>query len=155
MRKRITGTTQQTAIASEEWLDLRALATVEVSSEADGYPIENALQPSVAAGWRAAQPGAQAIRLIFDRPHDLNRISLEFLESETPRTQEFVLRWSGDGGKSFREIVLQQWNFSSGSTREQENYAVEIRGANVLELTIVPDISCGDAPASLQALRVA
>lgn len=147
--------TQEAAIASAEWLDLGTRATVEVSSEADGYPIENAFQSGADAGWRAAQPGSQTIRLIFEGPHDLNRIYLAFVESETVRTQEFVLRWSGDRGKSFRDIVLQQWNFSRQSPREEENYAMEIRGANVLELTIIPDISCSDARASLLALRIA
>jgi len=41
--------------------------------------------------------------------------------------QEFVLRWSPDGGHSFREIVRQQWNFSPpDTTREVEEYQVEL-----------------------------
>jgi hypothetical protein len=43
-------------------------------------------------GWRAAEFGAQIIRLIFDEPQRLERISLVFEETETERTQEFVLR---------------------------------------------------------------
>jgi hypothetical protein len=50
--------------------------------------------------------------LIFDEPQRLRRILLVFEENETKRTQEFVLRWSPDGGRSFQEIVRQQWNFS-------------------------------------------
>jgi hypothetical protein len=46
--------------------------------------------------------------LIFDQQQRLKRIALVFEETETPRTQEFVLRWSGDSGRSFREIVRQQ-----------------------------------------------
>jgi hypothetical protein len=65
----------------------------------------------------------QTIRLIFDEPQRLTRISLVFEETETERTQEFVLRWSPDGGRSFREIVRQQWNFSPPKTiREIEEY---------------------------------
>jgi len=41
-------------------------------------------------GWRAADSGTQTIRLIFDEPQKLTRISLVFEESETERTQEFV-----------------------------------------------------------------
>jgi hypothetical protein len=78
-----------------------------------------------------------------------------FEESATERTQEFVLRWSGDGGRTFREIIRQQWNFSPPNTiREVEDYLVELSGADVLELVIVPDISRGTARASLQSLRV-
>src|ERR1700730_2290468 len=42
------------------------------------------------------------------RAQRLTRISLVFAETETERTQEFVLCWSPDGGRSFREIVRQQ-----------------------------------------------
>jgi hypothetical protein len=63
--------------------------------------------------------------------------SLVFEETETERTQEFVLRWSGDGGRSFRKIVRQQWNFSPPNTiREVEEYQVEITDVTVLELVI-------------------
>ena len=74
--------------------------------------MESALVSGEMLGWRAAESGTQTIRLIFDEPQRLTRIALVFEETETERTQEFVLRWSGDGGRSFREIVRQQWNFS-------------------------------------------
>ena len=47
--------------------------------------------------------GAQTIRLIFDQPQKLKRISLVFEESETERTQEFVLRWSQMAGARFEK----------------------------------------------------
>jgi hypothetical protein len=72
------------------------------------------------------------------------------------RTQEFVLRASSSAGEPFREIVRQQWNFSAPtSTREIEEYAVELPDVRLLELTIVPDISGGLAHASLKSLRLA
>jgi hypothetical protein len=78
-----------------------------------------------------------------------------FEENETTRTQEFVLRWSSDGGNSFREIVRQQWNFSPpDTTREVEEYQVELSSISVLELTIVPNTSGGTARASLKSLRL-
>lgn len=87
-------------------------------------------------------PGPQTIRLVFDSPQTLRRILLVFEENETARTQEFVLRWSSDGGSSVREIVRQQWNFSPpGSVREIEEYQVELSGVTVLELIINPNIS--------------
>ena len=106
-------------------------------------------------GWRAADSGTQTIRLIFDEPQRLTRIALVFEETETERTQEFVLRWSPDGGRSFREIVRQQWNFSPPKTiREVEECQVGLSGVTVLELVIVPDISRGAARASLKSLRL-
>src|SRR5204862_681250 len=101
------------------------------------------------AGCRAAGPGTQTIRLVFDDLQRLKHISLVFEETQTERTQEFVLRWSPDGGRSFREIVRQQWNFSPPNTiREIEEYQVELSDVTVLELVIVPDRSRGVAHAS-------
>ena len=106
-------------------------------------------------GWRAAEPGPQTIRLIFDQPQKLKQISLVFEEKEIQRTQEFVLRWSSDGGNSFREIVRQQWNFSPPQTkREVEEYQVELSNVTLLELVIVPNMSGGVARASLKSLRL-
>ena len=139
----------------EGWLDLDRAAVVEVTSEEKGYPVESALVAGEMRGWRASVSGAQTVRLIFDNPQRLTRISLVFEEAETPRTQEFALRWSPDAGRSFREIVRQQWNFSPPDTiHEVEEYRVELSDVTVLELVIVPDISRGSARASLKSLRL-
>jgi hypothetical protein len=79
-----------------------------------------------------------------------------FQEDEQERTQEFVLRWSPDGGQSYREILRQQFNFSPpGATREVEDYTIDLDGVTALEVKIVPDINRGSARASLAELRVA
>src|SRR5262247_4226553 len=87
------------------WLDLERLAQVEITSESADHPIESALIPNHGLGWRAAQPGKQTIRLIFDHPLSLGRILLRFDENKAKRTQEFVLRWLPEGHQSPREIV--------------------------------------------------
>jgi hypothetical protein len=155
MRKRLITPSPQDAAAHDGWLDLDHLAAVEVTSEDKDYPVDSALVAGEMRGWRAAESGIQTIRLIFDQPQRLTRIALVFEETETSRTQEFVLRWSPDGGRSFREIVRQQWNFSPPDTiHEVEEYRVELSGVTVLELVIVPDISRGSARASLKSLRL-
>ena len=156
MRKRLITTASQDAPHSDHgWLDLESTAAVEVTSEAKEYPVEFALVSGEMRGWRAEASGTQTIRLIFDKPQKLSRISLIFEESEIERTQEFVLRWSPDGGRSFREIVRQQWNFSPpNTTREIEEYHDQLSDVTVLELVIVPDISRGTARASLKSLRL-
>ena len=123
MRKRlVTPIPQDVPPLDEGWLDLDDAAVVEVTSEEKEYPVESALVSGEMRGWRAADSGTQTIRLIFDEPQRLTRIALVFEETETERTQEFVLRWSGDSGRSFREIVRQQWNFSPPSSiREVED----------------------------------
>jgi hypothetical protein len=156
MRKRLITTTSQDAPHFDEgWLDLESASSVEVTSEEKDHGIESALVSGEAQGWRAASSGTQTIRLLFDQPQKLRCISLVFEETATQRTQEFVLRFSADGGRSFREIVRQQWNFSPPDTiREVEEYRVELSDVSVLELVIVPDISGGTARASLKNLRV-
>jgi hypothetical protein len=154
MRKRlITPTSESIRTQSEGWLDVEHAAAVEVTSEDAQCPVESAFVSGDARGWRAAGPGSQTIRLVFDQPQRLKRISLVFEENETARTQEFVLRWSPDGGSSVKEIVRQQWNFSPPeSVREVEEYRVDLSGVTVLELIINPNISGGVARASLKNL---
>jgi hypothetical protein len=138
-----------------DWLDVERAALVEVTSEDNDHPVESAFVSGDALGWRAAVPGTQTIRLIFDQPQKLRAILLVFEENDIPRTQEFVLRWSPDGGSSFREIVRQQWNFSPGvATREVEEYQLDLSGVTVLELMINPHIGGGVARASLKSLRL-
>ena len=157
MRKRITGPVQQEISSLDhDWLDVERLAEVEITSEDTDHPIEFALLPGRESGWRAAGPGKQTIRLVFAHPQRLQRIWLNFVETGTERTQEYVLRWSANGGQSFRDIVRQQWNFSPASaTSETEDHHVELPAVTVLELSIIPDISGSTAIATLERLRLA
>lgn len=156
MRKRLVTPTQENIRnRTEGWLDIERAAVVEVTSEDQDYPVEGAFGSAEARAWRAAAPGVQTIRLIFDHPQRLRRIALVFEENETARTQEFVLRWSPNGGGSVNEIVRQQWNFSPPQTiREVEEYRVDLSGVAVLELVINPNIGGGVARASLNTFRM-
>ena len=157
MRKRIiTQPQQEIASLDINWLNIEELAVVEVTSEEHTHPIEGALLHDQSLGWRATGPGKQTIRLLFDNPQSLQRIYLNFMETSIERTQEFVLNWSSDGGKSFLEIGRQQWNFSpQGATSEIEDIRVNLPAVTMLELSIIPDISGGSAIASLLQLRLA
>ena len=157
MRKRIINqSSKELSPPDQGWLDLEGLAQVEITSEDAGHPIESALTTGTGPGWRASQPGEQTIRLLFDVPQRLRRIRLVFDEDAQDLTHEFVLRWSADGGRSYREIVRQQYTFSRpDTTREAEDHVVNLDGVTVLELKIIPNISGGDALASLTQLRLA
>jgi hypothetical protein len=156
MRKRVVGSAKEPASIDQGWLDLEHLSEVEVTSEETGYPVESALIPGGTSGWRASESGEQTIRLLFDEPLSLTRVHLIFEEYRRERTQEFVLRWSGDARGFYRETVRQQYTFSQpGATREVEDYSVNLTGVTVLELKIVPDIDGGDARASLISMRLA
>ena len=89
-------------------------------------------------------------------PITVRRIQLHFLEPLLERTQEFSVRWSSAEGGPPKEIIRQQWNFSpTGSTREVEDYEVSLDDVAVLELAITPDLTRGEAPATLAKWRVA
>jgi len=158
MRKRLIEETKENrlSIAPTGWLKVEELAEVEISSEDARHPIESALLAEAGSGWRAAVPGQQTIRLLFAQPQQLRRIRVRFVETAVQRTQEYLLRWSGDAGQSFREIVRQQWNFSpEGSVTQTGEHRVDLSGVTVLELIITPDIGNEHALASLAELRIA
>jgi hypothetical protein len=156
MRKRIINRGSKAPVSTDHaWLDLERLAQIEITSEEPGYPIESALTTGGGPGWLATETGTQTIRLLFDEPQALGRIHLEFEEETRERTHEFVLRWSKAGGRLYREILRQQYTFGPpGTTREVEDYTVDLDGVTALELTIVPDLGGGDARASLASLRL-
>jgi len=156
MRKRIGSQPHpESPPGNTGWLDLEAVARVEVTSENAAHPIESALLPVGATGWRAESPGDQTVRLLFEAPQRLRRIRVLFREEKEARTQEFVLRWSPTADGPSRDIVRQQYHFSpSGATEEFEDYRVELDDVAAFELTIIPNLS-GGSYASLAQLRLA
>ena len=166
MRKTISpispATASVTGAGNDEWLDLDAVARVEITSEDESFPIEHALGSASTTGWRAAATGPQVIRLLFDKPQTIRRIAVHFVdgtsERASERMQEFAV-YAGSGAE-LREVVRQQWTFSpSGATEELEVYTVDLKGVTTLELRIDPDRShdpkLSQSYASLQSLRLA
>jgi hypothetical protein len=137
---------------SEQVLDLAKLASFEVSSEDPRFPLEGLFGGG--PGWRAAGEGPQTIRLNFDSPQNLSRITLVFEEHETARTQEFVLSWKPAGANDWRELRRQQFNFSPpGTTTEREEFQHIPGGVSGLEIRITPSIG-GGGKASLARFLV-
>ncbi|MBB5339128.1 hypothetical protein [Tunturiibacter gelidoferens] len=159
MRKSIVSPSTTTATPiSDLWRDLERIARVEISSEDEKFPIEQALGKKATTGWRAATTGPQVIRLHFDEPLTIKRLQLHFVDKTSERSQEFAL-YAG-AGTELKEIVRQQWTFSpSGSTEEIEDYAESLSGITTLELRIDPDRShdpkASKEYASLQSLKLA
>jgi hypothetical protein len=155
MIKRVGGI-HDAAARQAEWLDLKELADVDVTSEDPAAPIEGAFAGDASAGWVAGAPGVQTVRLRFHRPLALRRIRVVFEETGRQRTQEFVLRYRADQATSDADVVRQQFTFSpGGASVERETYAVNLDDVVALELSIVPDIGGGSARAKLKELRVA
>src|SRR5260370_42259800 len=110
MRKHIIASTEPSHSRKvEEWLNLEEAASVEVSSEDPQHPIESAFKDGETLGWRAAESGAQKIRLLFDEPNELRRIWLRFSEPEVERTPLFTLRCADSQTTPCRDTLRWQW----------------------------------------------
>lgn len=142
---------------SSGWLDLESLARVELGAREKPDELKaSALAKDSATPWWPHDPGHQTIRLSFDVPQNIKRIRVVFEEGEQERTQEFALRWRAQGSDAFREILRQQYVFSPhGSTREVEEYQVDLRELICIELSILPDLNGRMAFASLSHLGLA
>jgi hypothetical protein len=156
MRKIVKKAETELTPESGFWLDVSAIAQVEVTSEDAQHPIESVFSEGHEGGRRASERGKQTIRLYFDQPQRVRRLWLHFQETETERTQQFSLHWSKNKTDVLRPLFQQQWNFSpSGSTSQIEDYQVELDDVWMLQLNIDPDISRGPAVATLQRWRIA
>ena len=124
-------------------IDVAAVATVLVTSEDPGHPVDHAFDSQSGPGgtrWVAGESGEQVLILAFDVPQSIRRVLLEVEEREVARTQEIQLACSGDGGRTYRELVRQDYNFSPpGTTFEREDWTVATEGVNHLRLQIKPD----------------
>lgn len=139
--------------ATENWIVSEEGANVSATAGQASPCSESTLLPE--GGWRAEAPGTRTLRVAFPQPRPIRRIQLVFSELERERTQQFVLQWAPAAGGPWTKIVQQQWNFSpNGSTRETEDYNLNLEGVLVLELTVTPDIKGGSAIASLDRLLV-
>ena len=122
-------------------IDIAACATIAYSSEDPVHPIENSLDECSGPGgtrWASARP-------------DTN---YEVEETMRDRTQEVRAEVSDDGGRAYRQILVQEYNFSPhGATFQREEQRVNLHRVTHLRLTIVPNKN-GSGTASLTALRL-
>jgi hypothetical protein len=134
------------------------VATVQVTSEQADHPIDHAFDGHRGPGgsrWVAEEPGEQTVVLVFDRPQTVRGVELEIEEPSVSRTQQLAVSLSTDGGRSYREVVRQEFNFSPpGTTFERERWSVAADGVTHLRLVITPDKSGRGGQATLTSLVV-
>lgn len=139
-------------------LDIPSIATVIVTSEESTYPIElifDGQRGPGASRWRAATPGQQCLILDFDKPQALHQLVLDIEEPEVSRTQVLWVSVSTDGGRSYRELVRQEYNFSPpGTTYECETWAIDTPRVTHLAIVIEPDKGGQPAHASVTSLML-
>lgn len=156
MRKQILHSQPPVAAPARDELDVASIATVLVSSELPGHPVENAFAGARGPGgtrWIAEGRGEQTLILAFDAPQAIRTVGLEIEETEESRTQELQLAVSCDGGRSYRELLRQEFHFAPpGTTFEREEWTVGAEAVTHLRLQIKPDKGDRPCQASLTAL---
>jgi hypothetical protein len=155
LRKQII---KATPVPPPEEVDIAAVATVLVTSEDPGHPIDHAFDEWRGPGgsrWIAGEPGEQTIILAFDSPQAIRRVTLEIEEPEVDRTQELQLAVSTDGGRTYRELLRQEYNLNpSGTTFEREDWAVNSDAVTHLRLHNKPDKGGKPCRATITSLVV-
>ena len=143
LRKQILKATSSVPMPPSDAIDVAAVATVLVTSEDPGHPIDYAFDDRRGPGgsrWIAGEPGEQTVILAFDSPQAIRRVALEVEEPEVARTQELQLAVSTDGGRTYRELLRQEYHFSlPGTTFEMEDWVVNSDAVTHLRLLIRPD----------------
>jgi hypothetical protein len=134
------------------------LATVLVTSEAAEHPVDCLFDGHDGPGgtrWVAAEDGEQVLILAFDTPQIIQEVGLETEELQASRTQVLTLSLSQDRGRTYREILRQEFNFSPpGTTFERERWIVSATMVSHLRVTIRPDKGGKPGRASLTSLTI-
>jgi F5/8 type C domain len=157
LRKRLLAEGRSVA-AAEGALDIAACATIGYSSEDPAHPIENLLDDQCGPGgtyWAGASYNTtERLVVEFDEPQSISRLVYEVEETQLARTQELRVEVSGDAGKTYRQVLVQEYAFSpQGATLQREDMRLNVDSVNRLRLTIVPNKN-GTGKATLTSLRL-
>ena len=90
----------------------------------------------------------------FDQPQTISRLMYEVEEAVHERTQEVRVEVSEDGGRTYRQLLVQEYTFSpGGATYQREKQRLNLHQVSHLRLTIVPNKN-GSGTATLTSLRL-
>jgi hypothetical protein len=159
LRKQVTPKRPGASSSLEGEIEVAKVATVQVSSEQNDHPIDHVFDTSRGPGgsrWIADEPGGQTVILVFDAPLTITRVGVEVEELAVSRTQELSVSVSNDGGRTYRNLVRQEFNFSPpGTTFEREVWSVAAAEVTHLRLDIKPDKGGRVGRATLTSLSLA
>jgi len=158
LRKRLLEAEPTTSAGTDNEIDIVGCATIAYSSEDPAHPIEHAFDGRDGPGvtrWISARPDTvERIIVEFDEPQPISRLVYEVEEAVRERTQEVSVEVSENGGRTYRQILIQEYNFSPrGATYQREELRFNLLQARRLRLTIVPNKN-GSGTATLTTLRL-
>src|ERR1700726_3663312 len=158
LRKRPLEAEAATSARAAGEIDIAGCATIAYSSENPAHSVEHLLDRRSGPGatrWVSARPDTvEHIVVEFDRPQAISRLVYEVEETMRERAQEVRVEVWEDGGRSYRQILVQEYNFSpGGATYQREEQRFNLRQVSHLRLSIVPNKN-GSGTSTLTALRL-
>lgn len=157
LRKRLLA--REGDIADAGAIDIASCATVGYSSEDPAHPIENLLDDRSGPGgtrWAGAHLNATEQLIIeFDEPQAISRLVYEVEETRLERNQQVRVEVSCDAGRTYRQLLAQDYSFSPhGATFQREEVQLRVGAVTHLRLTIAGKTGSGQATlASLRLFR--
>jgi hypothetical protein len=139
-------------------IDIAREAAIAYSSEDPDHPLEHLIDRHFGRGgtrWAGArQDATERIVLEFDHPQRISRLVYEVEERLQERTQEVRVEVSTDHGRSYRQVLVQEYTFSpQGATFQHEDLRLDLAAITHLSLTVVPNKG-GSGVATLTSLRL-
>jgi hypothetical protein len=158
LRKRPLEADAATIAHGADEIDIAGCATIAYSSEDPAHPVEDLFDGRSGPGatrWMSARPDTlEQIVVEFDHPQTISRLVYEVEEAIRERTQEIRVEVSEDGGRTYRQILVQEYTFSPrGATYQREEQRFNLRQVTHLRLTIVPNKN-GAGTATITAIRL-
>jgi hypothetical protein len=158
LRKRQLGSGGAARTLPPDELDIASRAAIAYSSEDPAHPVEHLLDGRSGPGatrWMSARSDVtEQIVVEFDQPQTISRLVYEVEEATRERTQEVRVEVSEDGGRTYRQLLVQDYTFSPrGATYQREEQRLNLHRVSHLRLTIVPNKN-GSGTATLTSLRL-
>ena len=158
VRKRLLPKEGENPAAFAGEIDIASRAVLAYTSDDPDHPIENLIDGHYgprSTFWAGARPNSmERIVVEFDQPQSVSWMVYEVEDCTCARTQEVSLEVSSDGGRTYRQMLVQEYTFSpAGATFQREVQRLNLPPISHLRLTIVPDKS-GSGTAKLNSLRL-
>jgi hypothetical protein len=128
LRKRLLGAEAATSAGTDNEINIVGCAAIAFSSESPAHPTEHQFDGHSGPGatrWISARPDTvERIIVEFDEPQSISRLVYEVEETAREQTREVRVEVSENGGRTYRQILVQEYNFSPrGATTSVKNCA--------------------------------